>query len=79
MQTEFFRSQLFVNSSGGVRQANISGDAIKRIKVPCPDISVQSEIAGDIDKHLSVIEGNSSLISFFEHKTRNRISKVWGD
>jgi len=79
MQGDFFRSQLFANSSGGARQANISGDSIKKIKVPYPDLLTQSKIAEMINNELLILEGNNSLIKNYELKITNRITKIWGE
>lgn len=78
-QTDSFRKQLFANSSGGVRQSNISSKGIESILIPLPSLSVQNEIAIQIEKEIEIMNGNKQLIEIFEQKIKHRISKVWGE
>ncbi len=78
-QTEFFRSRLFAKSSGGVRQANISGEAIKSIEIPIPDFLTQSKIAENIDNEVKIIKGNEKLINLTEIKIREKLNNIWGN
>jgi type I restriction enzyme M protein len=78
-QSNHFRRQLFAGSSGGVRQANISGNAIKLIKIPVPDFSIQEIIVERIKIETDTIEGNKKLIEIYTQKIEDRISKVWGE
>ena len=76
-QTKFFRSKLFAKSSGGVRQANISGDAIKAIEIPLPDFLTQSKIADSLDKELEMVKGNTTLMHNFQNKITEKINRVF--
>ncbi len=76
-QTEFFRSKLFAKSSGGVRQANISGDAIKAIEIPLPDFLTQSKIADSLDKELEMVKGNTTLMHNFQNKITEKINRIF--
>ena len=78
-QTKSFRKQLFANSSGGVRQSNISNKGIESILIPLPQIETQTAIVIQIIKEIEFVKGNKQLIEIFEQKIKNRIAKVWGE
>lgn len=78
-QTDSFRKQLFANSSGGVRQSNISNKGIESILIPLPPIATQHAIVLQIEKEIEFVNGNKQLIEIFEQKIKNRIAKVWGE
>lgn len=77
-QTDHFRKQLFANSSGGVRQANISNKGIESISIPFPDIETQRQIVAQIEKEQELVNANKQLIEIFKQKIKDRIAKVWG-
>lgn len=78
-QTDSFRKQLFANSSGGVRQSNISNKGIESILIPLPPIETQTAIVLQIEKEIEFVKGNKQLIEIFEQKIKDRIAKVWGE
>lgn len=78
-QTDHFRKQLFANSSGGVRQANISNKGIESISIPFPKIETQRQIVAQIEKEQALVIGNKQLIEIFEQRIKDRIAKVWGE
>lgn len=78
-QTEHFRKQLFANSSGGVRQSNISNKGIESISIPFPPIETQRQIVAQIEKEQALVNANKQLIEIFEQKIKYRIAKVWGE
>ena len=78
-QTESFRKQLFANSSGGVRQSNISNKGVESILIPLPPIATQTTIVIQIEKEIEFVNGNKQLIEIFEQKIKDKISKVWGE
>lgn len=75
-QTDHFRKQLFTNSSGGVRQANISNKGIESISIPFPDFQIQRQIVAQIEKEQELVNANKQLIEIFEQKLKDRIAKV---
>ena len=77
-QTDSFKKQLFANSSGGVRQSNISNKGIESILIPLPPIATQTAIVLQIEKEIEIVYGNKQLIEIFEQKIKDRIAKVWG-
>ncbi len=79
MITDDFRKALFLNSSGGVRQANISNKGIENTKIPLPSIAIQNEIATQIGKEIAAVQTNEELIRIYEQKIKDRIAKVWGE
>ncbi|TAN21613.1 MAG: methyltransferase domain-containing protein, partial [Chitinophagaceae bacterium] len=78
-QTDYFRKQLFANSAGGVRQANISNKGIESISIPLPNIETQRQIVAQIEKEQELVNANKQLIEIFEQKIKDRIAKVWGE
>ena len=72
-----FRKALFLNSSGGVRQANISNKGIENTKIPLPPVETQQVVISQIDKEITVILCNKQMIDIFEQKIKDRIAKVW--
>lgn len=76
--TDNFRKQLFANSSGGVRQSNISNKGIEGIIIPFPPIETQQQIVSQIEKEQGLVNANKQLIEIFEQKIKDRIAKVWG-
>lgn len=78
-QTDHFRKQLFANSSGGVRQANISNKGIESISIPFPEIEIQRQIVAQIEKEQELVNASKQLIDIFEQKIKDRIAKVWGE
>ena len=78
-QTDNFRKQLFANSSGGVRQSNISNKGIESISIPLPPIEIQTEIVVQIEREIGFVNGNKQLIEIYEQKIKDMIAKVWGE
>lgn len=54
-------------------------ERIKTIEVPVPSIDEQNKIVNSIKQEISIVQGNSSLISTYTQKIQDRISKVWGE
>lgn len=73
-----FRKKLFANSSGGVRQSNISNKGIEGIIIPLPSIEVQQQIITQLEKEQALVNSNMELVKIFEQKIKDRIAKVWG-
>ncbi len=72
-----FRKQLFANSSGGVRQSNISNKGIEEIIIPLPSLDIQRKIVAKLENEQSLVNANKELIEIFEQKIKDRIAKVW--
>jgi type I restriction enzyme M protein len=77
--TDQFKNDLLRHSSGGVRQANISSNGIKKVQIPLPSKQIQKEIVQKIEEERKVIEGNKKLIEIYTQKIQDRINKVWGE
>jgi type I restriction enzyme M protein len=54
-------------------------ERIRTIEIPVPSIDEQNEIVNSIKHEISVVKGNSNLISTYTQKIQDRISKVWGE
>ena len=76
---DIFRDAIFRNSSGGVRQANISSKQIESINIPLPNIETQTQIVAQIEKEQSLVNANKELIILFEQKIKDKIASVWGE
>jgi len=76
---DWFRKQIFKNSSGGVRQSNISNKGIEAIEIPLPEINIQKQIVTQIENEQKLVKANKKLIEIFEQKIKDRIAKVWGE
>lgn len=76
---DWFRKQIFKNSSGGVRQSNISNKGIEAIEIPFPSIDIQKQIVTRIKNEQKLVNSNKELIEIFEQKVKDRIAKVWGE
>ena len=74
-----FRTALFVNSAGGVRQANISNEGIENIEIPLPPIETQQQIVAEIEAEQALVAANRELIERFEKKIQAAIARVWGE
>jgi type I restriction enzyme M protein len=77
--SEQFRKSLFGNSSGGVRQANISNKGIENIIIPLPPLQIQRQIVAQIEREQALVNANKELIRLFEQKVKDRIARVWGE
>ena len=73
-----FRKQLFSNTAGGVRQANISNKGIESIIIPLPPLETQRRIVAQIEKEQELVNANKQLIAIFEQKIKDRVARVWG-
>lgn len=72
-----FKEQLFTFSTWWIRQANISNNQIKQIKIPLPSLEEQKEIVERIEKEQALINANKEIIKIFDEKIRTIIQKVW--
>ena len=78
-QSAQFRSSLFSNSSGGVRQANISNKGIEKVKIPLPSLATQQAIVAELEAEQALVAGNRELIVRFEKKIQASLARVWGE
>jgi type I restriction enzyme M protein len=78
-QSAQFRSSLFSNSSGGVRQANISNKGIEQVKIPLPSLATQQQIVAEIEAEQALVAANRELIARFEKKIQATLARVWGE
>jgi len=76
---DWFRKQIFRNSSGGVRQSNISNKGIEATEIPIPPIKTQKQIVMKINEEQELVKSNKKLIVIFEQKIKERITKIWGE
>jgi type I restriction enzyme M protein len=74
----FFKKQVIANSSGGVRQANVSATGIAKATIPFPPLDVQKEIALSLNSERKIVDQNNILITAFEIKIKSRIAEICG-
>jgi type I restriction enzyme M protein len=74
-----FRRALFANSSGGVRQANISSKGIESVQIPVPSVEIQMQVVEKLEKEQVAVDSSRLLIDIFTRKIKDRIAKVWGE
>ena len=77
--SDVFKKQMFSNTSGGVRQANLSSKGIESVKISLPSIEIQQQIVSQIENEQALVNANKELIAIYEQKIKDRISKVWGN
>lgn len=64
-------------STGSTIQ-NVSLESMRNFKIPIPPLDTQRQIVSQIEKEQELVHANKQLIKIFEHKIKDRISKVWG-
>ena len=74
-----FHSDVIKNSSGGVRQANVSGQNILKIQIPIPKINIQKDTIIKFNENLDFIELSKKIIIQNERLIKEKISKIWSD
>ena len=79
----YFQSQNFVSqrqsAASGSAQPQLPIRSLKNIKVPIPSIETQDAIISEIQAEKKIVAGNLDLITRFEKKIRDAISRVWGE
>jgi restriction endonuclease S subunit len=81
--------EIFLNSENAMSQAvahsksgtvtNLHLIEIKQMKIPLPDLATQQKVVETIGKENDLVDSNKKLISIFEQKIKDKISKVWGE
>lgn len=51
---------------------------LKEMKIPLPPIESQQQIVSQIEQEQALVNANKQLITLFEQKIKDRITKVWG-
>jgi restriction endonuclease S subunit len=74
-----FHSDVIKNSSGGVRQANVSGQNILKIQIPIPKKNLQQNIIIKFNENLNFIELSKKVIFENEKLIKEKISKIWSN
>ena len=63
----------------GGGQPQFNANAIKKIKIPLPTLSVQQEIVAQTKLEQEKVNVTKELIEIFEQKIKDKISEVWGE
>ncbi len=72
-----FKAQIFQNSSGGIRQANISASGIESIFIPLPPLDEQKTIVEKIKREEQYINTCKEYIAHFKQKIADKIQSIW--
>jgi len=63
----------------GGGQPQFNANAIKKLQIPLPPLSVQQEIVAQIEAEQEMVAGNKKLIEIYEQKIKDKIGEVWGE
>ena len=79
----------FLNSKTGYAQATARSKSgtvtnlhlidIKTIKIPLPPLSTQQAIVAEIEAEQALVAANRELITRFEKKIQDTLSRIWGE
>lgn len=72
-----FRKQIFSNSSGGVRQANISPSGVENIIIHLPPLEEQKAIVTKIEEEEKYVDACKKLIEINKQKISDKIKSIW--
>ena len=75
--SDSFKTQLFKNSSGGIRQANISVSGIESIEIFLPTVDEQLNLVEKIQEEEKAIEECKKLIEIHKQKINDKIQSIW--
>lgn len=67
------------SQSVGAVFKNLTSDQIREFRIALPPISEQHAIVSEIQTELALVDSNRSLITRFEKKIQDTLSRVWGD
>ena len=77
-QSDMYWKQANALMSGGA-QPQFNANAIAKVSVPIPPISVQQKIVKQVGEELAIVNQNKRLIGIFQQKIRDKIAEVWGE
>lgn len=58
---------------------NLNTDQIRKFLIPIPELATQNRIVSQIEKEQQLVNANKELITTFEQKIKDRISRIWGE
>ena len=65
-------------ATGGVVN-NLNSKIVRRTQVPLPPLKTQQAIVAEIEAERALVDANRKLITRFEKKIRDTISRVWAE
>ena len=68
-----------ITGSSGAAFASINKGDIEKIKVPLPPLETQHAIVAEIEAERALVDANRELITRFEKKIHDTISRVWSE
>ena len=75
--SDYFRKQIFSNSAGGIRQANISPSGIESIDIYFPPLEEQKAIVAKIEEEEQYVDACKKLIEINKQKISDKIKSIW--
>lgn len=75
-KTDKYWEQANALMTGG-GQPQFNANALIKIEIPLPPISVQQEIVKRIEEEQALVNSNKKLIEIFEQKVKDEINKLW--
>lgn len=67
-----------ISLSGRVRQSGVRPDDLDVLEIPLPPLEIQQAILAEIEAEQALVNANKELITRFEKKIEEAISRVWG-
>jgi type I restriction enzyme M protein len=67
------------NITGDNQRSGLNMPIIRGIRIFLPDINIQQKIVHRITEELKLVNANKELITIFEQKIRDRITRIWGE
>jgi len=69
----------FERESSGSTQKFIPLGFIRKLEIPLPPLATQQAIAAEIEVEQALVAANSKLITRFEKKIQDTLSRIWGE
>jgi type I restriction enzyme M protein len=77
-QSELYWKQANSLMTGG-GQPQFNGNALVQVKIPLPPLAIQEIIVAEIQAEQALVSANRELISRFEKKIQDTLSRIWGE
>lgn len=65
-------------ATGGVVR-NLNSDLVSKVEIPIPPIDIQNQIVEKIEAERAIVDANKKLITMYEQKMKDVISKLWNN
>jgi len=79
LESDIIQNRYFRNTNGAAIQNVASVKVLKDLRIPLPPLSVQKNIASQIEVEQEIVNANKKLIAIYEQKIKDKIAEVWGE